>query len=166
MTQYFNKLACLWQQLGMFEVYNWKCFEDTTSYRRIVEQKCTFKFLLGLNKDLDKVRGRVMGIKPLPNPREVFSEVRCEESRNKLMMGSQTSTTTLEGSALAARGHQYNSNNDNRKRNGRPWCDHCRKPGHVRENCWKIHGKPAVWKHSRHANDWESRANLTLISKP
>ncbi|KAK8650973.1 hypothetical protein V6N13_140593 [Hibiscus sabdariffa] len=29
---------------------------------------------------------------------------------------------------------------------GQPWCDHCRKPGHVLEECWKIHGKPANWK--------------------
>jgi hypothetical protein len=48
---------------------------------RIVEQKRTFKFLLGLNKNLDEVRGRIMRTKPFPNLREAFSEVRCEESR-------------------------------------------------------------------------------------
>lgn len=26
------------------------------------------------------------------------------------------------------------------------WCDHCNKPHHSRETCWKIHGKPANWK--------------------
>ena len=28
----------------------------------------------------------------------------------------------------------------------RIWCDFCNKPRHTRENCWKIHGKPAHWK--------------------
>ena len=27
-----------------------------------------------------------------------------------------------------------------------PWCDHCKKPWHTRETCWKLHGKPSNWK--------------------
>ncbi|RVX00220.1 Retrovirus-related Pol polyprotein from transposon RE1 [Vitis vinifera] len=41
------------------------------------------------NRELDDVRGRIMGIKPLPTLREAFSEVRREESRKKVMMGSK-----------------------------------------------------------------------------
>lgn len=86
----------------MFEVYTWKCLEDTSLYKKIVEQKRTFKFLLGLNKNLDKVRGRVMGTKPLLSIREAFLEVHYEESRKKLMMGPQNSAPTLEEVALTA----------------------------------------------------------------
>ncbi|XP_057951969.1 uncharacterized protein LOC131146397 isoform X2 [Malania oleifera] len=34
------------------------------------------------------------------------------------------------------------------KLNGRKklWCEHCKKPWHTKETCWKIHGKPANWK--------------------
>lgn len=28
----------------------------------------------------------------------------------------------------------------------RQWCDHCNKPYHTRDTCWKLHGKPANWK--------------------
>ncbi|RVW16161.1 Retrovirus-related Pol polyprotein from transposon RE2 [Vitis vinifera] len=87
----------------------------------IVEGKHVFKFLLGLNKNLDEIRGRIMGVKPLPSLREAFSEVRREER-------------------------------------GRPWCDHCRKPGHSRETCWKIHGKPVDWK-PRQPLEKEGRGN-------
>ena len=93
-----------------------------------MEQKQTFKFLIGLNKNLDEVRGRVMETKPLPSIREAFSEVRREESRKKVMMGSQNS-------ALVARGSPSNTNSENRQNNGRPWCDHCQKLGHSKENC-------------------------------
>lgn len=31
-------------------------------------------------------------------------------------------------------------------RHGRPWCDHCKRPGHTKESCWKIHGRPVDWK--------------------
>lgn len=48
----------------------------------LMTQHCTIrllnkkdKFLLGLNKDLDEVRGKIMGMKPLPTIREAFLEV-------------------------------------------------------------------------------------------
>ena len=114
---------------------------------------------MGLDKSLDEVRGRILGTKPLPTIQEAFSEVRREESRKKLMMGttpfsnvqegstliSQGSTNIQEGTALVSQGSTY----DARQKKGRPWCDHCRRPGHTKETCWKIHGKPADWKSNK-----------------
>ena len=61
--------------LDLFEVHEWKCPEDEALYKQIIKKKRVFKFLMRLNKDLDEVRGRVLGTKPLPNVREAFSEV-------------------------------------------------------------------------------------------
>lgn len=52
------------------------------------------EFLTSLKKDLDKVRGRILGNEPLPSTQEVLAEVTWEESRRKVMMG--------EGKDLAA----------------------------------------------------------------
>ncbi|RVW83269.1 Retrovirus-related Pol polyprotein from transposon RE1 [Vitis vinifera] len=124
-TQYYNTLTRYWQQLDLFETHSWKCSDDAATYRQIVEQKRLFKFFLGLNRELDDVRGRIMGIKPLPSLSEAFSDVRREESRKKVMMGSKEQPTpTLDASALAAR--SFNS--------------------HYKEACWKLHGKLADWK--------------------
>ncbi|XP_075494687.1 uncharacterized protein LOC142532254 [Primulina tabacum] len=71
-TQYYNALTKQWQQLDFFETHAWKCPEDGQRYRKIVEQKRTFKFLLGLNKELDEVRGRVMSAKPFLGPSRSF----------------------------------------------------------------------------------------------
>ena len=100
-------------------------------YRKLVEQKRTIRFLLGLNKDLDEVRGRVMGIKPFPTIREAFAEVRREESRKKLMMTDKNITPAVEGSAL----YTHNPSQNNKAGKGRPWCDHCKKLGHVKATC-------------------------------
>ena len=54
-TQYFNTLTRNWQQLDMFEEYDWNCPEDGIKYQKIIEKKRLYKFLLGLNKDLDEV---------------------------------------------------------------------------------------------------------------
>ena len=59
-----------------------------------------YKFLLGLNKNLDEIRGRLMGVKPLRSLREAFFEVHCEESKKKLMMGSHQQLNMEENSAL------------------------------------------------------------------
>ncbi|RVW45699.1 Retrovirus-related Pol polyprotein from transposon RE1 [Vitis vinifera] len=117
-TQYYNTLTRYWQQLDLFETHSWKCSDDAATYRQIVEQKRLFKFFLGLNRELDDVRGRIMGIKPLPSLREAFSEVRREESRKKVMMGSKEQPApTLDGSALAAR--SFNSNGGDRQKRDR-----------------------------------------------
>ena len=54
------------------------------------------------------------------------------------MLGdSASSIMDLDGSALVSPNPE--SKGDRRKK---PWCDHCKRPWHTRETCWKIHGKP------------------------
>ena len=121
-----------------------------------------FKFLLGLNKNLDEIRGRIMGVKPLPSVREAFSEVHREKSRKNLMMGSHQQPNMAESSALKTQVTHF----DNRQKikGGRPWCDHCRKSGHSRETCWKIHGKQVDWK-PRQPLKKEGRSNLVVTNE-
>ncbi|KAK3031613.1 hypothetical protein RJ639_035619 [Escallonia herrerae] len=61
------------------------------------------------------------------------------------MTGRPGIQSSGESSALAAYGTN-NKDSDNQLHKGRPWCDHCRRPGHIKEKCWKIHGKSADWK--------------------
>ena len=60
-----------------------------------------YKFLVGLNKNLDSVRDMILVTKPLPSIREAFAEVCREESRLKLIL--KTSNPSLEHSALFTR---------------------------------------------------------------
>ncbi|RVX02081.1 Copia protein [Vitis vinifera] len=162
-TQYYNTLTRYWQQLDLFETHSWKCSDDAATYRKIVEQNRLFKFFLGLNRELDDVRGRIMGIKPLPSLREAFSKVRREESRKKVMMGSKEQPApTLDASALAAR--SFNSSGGDRQKRDRPWCDYCKKPGHYKEACWKLHGKPVDWK-PKPRSDRDGRAHVAANSE-
>ena len=111
-TNYHNILAHHWQQLDVYKEYDWNCPEDAAKYQKIVEKRQLFKFLLGLIKDLDEVRGRILGTKPLPTICEAFVEVKREESRKKLMLGKQIAATIIESSALAARGQSSNERED------------------------------------------------------
>lgn len=108
-TEYYHTLTRYWQQLDTYEDMEWKCPEDSKKYNKLVEKDRVYQFLLGLNKNLDEVRGRILGTKPLPSIREVFSEVRRKESRRKIMLGSTNQSSITENSALAVKGNQKKS---------------------------------------------------------
>ena len=67
MTEYYNVLVALWQEIDLFNTIQWKCTPDSKLYSQMLEKE-------RLNKDLDEVRGRIFGTKPLPTIREVFAE--------------------------------------------------------------------------------------------
>lgn len=84
-TGYFNTLTKLWQEMDLFYEITWECSVDGRKYNKMVEKEKVFDFLHGLNLDLDEVRGKLLGTKSFPSIREVFTEVRREESFKKVM---------------------------------------------------------------------------------
>ncbi|KAF7812092.1 Retrovirus-related Pol polyprotein from transposon RE1 [Senna tora] len=141
--QYHNSLIRCWQKLDLLESYNWSYSKDAQYFKKLVEEKRLYKFLLGLNETFEDVRGRILGRSSLPSLKEAFSEVRREESRKKIN-NPNTSHTPLEHSALTTRGPVQQL-----QREGVPttkYCDHCHKKGHTKDTCWEIHGKPPNWK--------------------
>jgi len=138
-TEYYNNLMELWQEMDLFYDPSWKCAEDSQKYSKMLEKERIFDFLQGLNPDLDEVRGRLLGIKPLPSLREVFEEVRREGSRKRVIL--PTPTEANSGSALVTTKREDN-NNPKKKQ----WCKYCNRPYHTKSTCWKLHGKPPNWK--------------------
>ncbi|KAL5747461.1 hypothetical protein ACOSQ2_024758 [Xanthoceras sorbifolium] len=151
-TKYFNSLKRLWQDLDLFNDYEWKSIEDANYNKKTVEAHRIYKFLAGLNVEFDEVRGRIIGRSPLPPIGEVFAKVRREESRRSVMLGKSGSSGTVETSALLVLETAANKAEHHYKKSDekpRAWCDFCNRPRHTRETCWKLHGKPANWKSSR-----------------
>uniref|UniRef100_A0A2N9F651 Retrotransposon Copia-like N-terminal domain-containing protein n=1 Tax=Fagus sylvatica TaxID=28930 RepID=A0A2N9F651_FAGSY len=81
-TKYFNSLKRVWQDLDLFNTYEWKSVEDSCHHKKIVEDNRIFKFLAGLNIE--------------------FDEVRREESRRNVMLGKKGPGVAVESSALVA----------------------------------------------------------------
>ena len=81
-TQYFiNILNRRWQHIDLFDENKFGCTKYSQKYKKIVGKEHVFKFLFGLNKNLDEVRGWILGTKPLPSLPAVRIEIRREESR-------------------------------------------------------------------------------------
>ena len=134
-TQYFNALNKQWQRLDIYDELKLRCAECNLKYKKFIENERVFKFLLGLDKILDEVRGRILGTKPLPSIREAYSEVRREESRKKVMLGKTTQPSSNESSALAVNNVGASNDSNKSRKGGRPWCNHCKRPGHTRDTC-------------------------------
>ncbi|KAI5435746.1 hypothetical protein KIW84_022247 [Lathyrus oleraceus] len=106
------------------------CIEDSVIFLKREENDCVFMFLVGLNKDLDEVRGGVLSKIPSPTLRKTFAEIRREEVQQEIMMGKTPQSSKYESSALA------NRNLDEGKRSYKvPWCDHCKREWHTSETC-------------------------------
>ncbi|KAK3031786.1 hypothetical protein RJ639_036938, partial [Escallonia herrerae] len=123
--------------------------EGNLKFKRHLEKERLYEFLTGLNRELDEVRGRIFGLRPLPSIDEAFAEVRREASRRRVMLGGRKEAVTsgempMEAVALATKNtssiDKSSGDHRNNQRGGRPWCSHCNKPGHSRDTCWDIHG--------------------------
>ena len=101
--KYYTKMLGLWQDLDLNCEEEWECMSDSVRFKKKMENEKVFKFLAGMNRELDDVRGRVLNRQPLPSIREVFSEVRREERRRKVMLREHL-TSGPEASTLVTRG--------------------------------------------------------------
>ena len=110
--------------------------------KKKMENERAFEFLARLNRELDDIRSRVFNRQSLPSIQEVFSEVRHEESRRKVMLREYL-TSRPEASALVTRGPHTRSSPRQSKRT---YCEHCKKTSHTKATCWTLHGKPTDWK--------------------
>ncbi|PON92120.1 hypothetical protein TorRG33x02_121920, partial [Trema orientale] len=111
--------------------------------RKIVEKERIYKFLLGLNGNLDEVRGRLMSQRPMPSIQETFSKVRREATRKKVMMGTLTTRILLLQSEDLI--HKTMTIEFERNAHGAIIVAN----PDIQKTCWEIHGKPVDWKPAR-----------------
>lgn len=136
-------MVTLWQELDQCYDDVWENPNNHAPHKKREENDRVYMFLAGFDRSLDEVRGGILGRKPLPSIREVFSQIRREGSRRKIMLRSNESSLNLEPGSSTLVSRNGDSDIDGRKK---PWCENCRKPWHIKETCWKLHGKPANWK--------------------
>ena len=132
--KYFNSLKRIWQDLNLFNTYEWKSTVDGCHHKKTMEDNRTFKFLAGLNVEFDEVKGRIIGRQPLPSISQVFSEVRREKGWRNVMLGKKGLGVTIKGSVLVTIGEGYNKGplfKHKSYENPRVWCDFFNKPRHT-----------------------------------
>ncbi|GAV73753.1 LOW QUALITY PROTEIN: UBN2_3 domain-containing protein, partial [Cephalotus follicularis] len=142
-----NKLKDLRQGDLHYEA-DWKVLEGNQKFKKHLEKERLYEFLAGLNRELDEVRGRKLGYRPLPCIDDAFAEVRREASQRRVMLGEKKETPVICGGnkpietmALTVKNNsdRFNGEQKNSQKSGRPWYNHCNRVGHTRDTCWDIH---------------------------
>lgn len=120
------------------------------AFKKFIETKRVFRFLQGLHEDFDSVRSRLLGTKPFPTLNSVFSEVRLEESRIRVMMShavhnTESSALSVQTTTEDTKSVSNPSTNTNPSslavyrgsgQGGKPYCKHCKRSGHSYDNCY------------------------------
>jgi hypothetical protein len=168
--EYYNIMKSFWLELDYYQDFKMQCSEDAVILKNYVERERIFEFLAGLNIEFDQMRVQILGKESLPSLNEVFSVIRAEEGRRTVML----EVPNTEGSAMMITNSRHLSDasrNQNDAMNGAEvvktegrkffkddqFCNYCKKTGHTKETCWKLHGKPPrigrnggqKWNHSR-----------------
>ncbi|XP_039134878.1 uncharacterized protein LOC120272178 [Dioscorea cayenensis subsp. rotundata] len=108
------------------------------------------QFLMGLNESYTNVRGNMLIMKPLPTVRQAYSLLIQEEKQREIRSRSHF---TLDGVSFNA-GNTYNRNvtqiaNRGKSEFRKLFCEYCKKAGHRKEKCFKLHGFPNNYKGKR-----------------
>lgn len=115
------------------------------------------KFLMGLNDSYCTSRGNILKISPLPSISNAYAllvqEEKQREVQNTPKFPRESSSFVVANQANAGqrsfstdfRGQRVSY--DNKK--SPLFCKYCKKPGHLVEKCYKLHGFPPNFKFTR-----------------
>lgn len=157
--------------------------EVSKTYATHFEQQRLMQFLLGLNETYNQCRSQLMMMDPRLNVNKAHFLVITEECQRVLGKSNIASIEATDpGQPLDAvtffsssKGHTSGSGSSShsgssfkphRTSNNNLYCDYCNWKGHIRANCFRLHGYPANWKGKRRSPRSITAANLAKGSSP
>ncbi|KAL0451792.1 UNVERIFIED_CONTAM: hypothetical protein Slati_1157300 [Sesamum latifolium] len=116
-----------------------------------IEENQLMQFLMGLSEPYDSIRSQILVLDPLPSVNKAYSMVLHVERQRRVNLEY---ADTGENHAMNIRNMEYKLNMGNKTFQKRKFvtdkkqmvCEHCSKPGHSKENCFKLHGIPEWYK--------------------
>lgn len=160
-SEYYGTLNGLLMELDQYRNLKMKCDDDSTTLIQFIDKSRIFKFLSGFNSEFDPIRIQILGKEKLPSLSEVFFIVSDEEGQRTAMMEDKS----VDGSAL--KGSTFSecpkgSTSSERPNRDDRWCTHCKRSGHTKKNCFKLHGRDKVLgRMSRSKDGAQRRASHT-----
>jgi len=104
------------------------------------EEQRLIQFLMGLNGSYTAIRGSILMMTPFPSMSQVYSLLAQEERQRQVRTEPQFLGDNASFTAGTTKPIAVQRRPDNKRSN--LFCEHCKKPGHTVDRCYKIHGYP------------------------
>ncbi|XP_019238963.1 PREDICTED: uncharacterized protein LOC109219019 [Nicotiana attenuata] len=162
-ASYFSRIKKLWDELAYSITYPDCTCGCKEAFQKIEEEQKVHQFLMGLNETYTSVKRNFLLMKPLPDIDSVYAMLIEDESQAEVQisnsvfspesasfstnvqkpMNSRMQFDTTRESTRVQRPFTQRINFDpTKKGNSSLMCRYCKKPGHLIENCYKLHGYP------------------------
>nr|XP_025884882.1 uncharacterized protein LOC104645967 [Solanum lycopersicum] len=156
-TSYYTRMKKLWEELTTLSAKSicsctCTCGAKETMHKAEQDRRL-IQFLMGLNEVYTIIRGNMLMMNPLPSMGQAFALLVQEEKQREFKPNNQfsadsssslnvsSSSSRNSGGPSGVRGFQINYANSNVRT--RPYGDHCKRVGHTKDRCYKIHGYPS-----------------------
>ncbi|XP_070015139.1 uncharacterized protein [Nicotiana sylvestris] len=158
--RYYTKIKKLWEELNTLNVHA-KCACKCTcgareNIHKAEQDRRLIQFLMGLNEVYTIVRRSILIMNPLPTIAQAFYILIQEEKQrevkpsNSFSMDSAALNVSGSGNDNFKTNYNQQGNNNTYRRykenqfnsRSRPFCDYCKRPGHTKDKCYKLHGFP------------------------
>uniref|UniRef100_A0A1S3YY54 Retrotransposon gag domain-containing protein n=1 Tax=Nicotiana tabacum TaxID=4097 RepID=A0A1S3YY54_TOBAC len=162
-TTFYTQLKKLWEELSTLNAKT-QCSCQCTcgakeNMHKTKQDRRLIQFLMGLNEVYTAVRGGILMMNPLPSMAQAFSLLIQDEKQREM---KPTNNLSAESVSLHVNtsGNANNFGNNNFRTNyapnanfpntnrTRPFCDYCKRLGHTKGKCFKLHGYPQGHNHN------------------
>ncbi|CAM8921226.1 unnamed protein product [Rhodiola kirilowii] len=170
-TSYHEKLVNLWHDLDSMRKYKVcdiaddcpKCQQTKLFYDKEKEEGRIIKFLMGLNETFTHIRTHIIALRELPTLDVAYDMVVFNEVESQIAKGAgvEASAMSVQHETIyKSQGNFNKAGNGNNGNNGagrgkqRPYCTYCQFNGHLKEQCYKLHGYPSGHRLHKGKNVW------------
>ncbi|KAF8408807.1 hypothetical protein HHK36_004876 [Tetracentron sinense] len=133
-ADFFGYLQIRWEELAQYEPLSDFPTDAAVESKRL-DRRHTYQFLMGLKPEFEALWAQILNTSPMPSLYEAFATVDGDERRCRalpLPPPLELSPSVLDQMAFAAPSGSCPAGN-------RPYCQHCRKLGHVIDCCFDLH---------------------------
>lgn len=113
----------------------------SVAIKKFFEEQRLIQLLMGLDESYKVIHGQILMMKPLPSVSTAYSLIIQDERQLGINLPS-----TLSNDAIAM---QISSDSSRKLLT----CNHCKKPGHTKAQCYPLNGFPSNFKFTKNKKD-------------
>lgn len=141
-AEYFTKLRLLWAEFDCLAPFPGCNCDKSRDFVEFMKRQKLLQFLIGLNESYEQSRGQILMLVPIPSANQAYTMM-IERESQRVMANVARPPENGEMTALMAN----RSGNFNKfKKNWNAQYDYCKLKGHIKVDCYRLHGYPPDYK--------------------